>query len=44
MRPFAVGRERPAPRLNLADARKGIVLAAILGPCWAHSVEGDYRP
>ena len=44
MRPLAAGRERPTQRLNLADARKGIVLATILGPCWAHSADEDHRP
>ena len=44
IRPLAAGRERPTRRLNLADARKGIVLAAILGPCGAHSLDHDHRP
>ena len=37
MRPVAVIGERPTRRLNLADARRGIVVATILGPCWAQS-------
>jgi len=41
-RPLVV-RERPKGRLNLADARKGIVLATILGPCRAHSPDDDHR-
>ena len=44
MRPLAAGRERPTRRLNLADARKGIVLATILGPCGAQSADQDHRP
>jgi hypothetical protein len=42
MRPLAAGRERQTRRLNRADARKGIVLAAILGPCKDHSLDQDY--
>ena len=41
MRPLAAGRERQTRRLNRADARKGIVLATILGPCKAHSLDQD---
>ncbi|OFW31222.1 MAG: hypothetical protein A3H97_10005 [Acidobacteria bacterium RIFCSPLOWO2_02_FULL_65_29] len=44
MRLLAAGRERPTRRLNLADARKGIVLATILGPCGAQSADQDHRP
>jgi len=44
MRPIAAGRDRPTRRLNLAGARKGIVLATILGPCWAQSPDQDHRP
>ena len=44
IRPLAAGRERPTRRLNLADARKGIVLATILGPCGAQSPDQDHRP
>jgi hypothetical protein len=41
---LAAARERPARRLNLADPRKGIVLATILGPCGAQSPDQDHRP
>ncbi|HLG56218.1 MAG TPA: hypothetical protein VI485_12865 [Vicinamibacterales bacterium] len=44
IRPLAAARERPKRRLNLADARKGIVLATILGPCGPHSLDQDHRP
>lgn len=44
MRPLAAGRERQTRRLNLADARKGIVLATILGPCGPPSLNQDHRP
>lgn len=44
MRRPAVVRERPTRRLNLADARKGMVLATILGPCRARSLDEDHRP
>jgi hypothetical protein len=40
IRPLAAARER----LNVADARKGIVLATILGPCGAQSLDQDHRP
>lgn len=43
MSPLAAGRERQTRRLNLADARKGIVLATILGPCGAQSGNQDHR-
>jgi hypothetical protein len=38
---LAVVRERPRQRLNLAGARTGIVLAAILEQCRSHSAEED---
>jgi hypothetical protein len=44
MRPLAAGRERQTRRLNLANARKGIVLTTILGPCGAQSLDQDHRP
>lgn len=44
MRLLGAGHERQTRRLHLADARKGIVLATILGPCWAHSPDEDHRP
>jgi len=44
MKPLAAARERQTRRLNLADARKGIVLATILGPCGAQSLDQDHRP
>lgn len=44
IRPVAVTVERQTRRLTLAGARRGIVPATILGPCWAHSPEGDHRP
>jgi len=44
IRPLAAARERQTRRLNLADARKGIVLASILGPCRAQSLDQDHRP
>lgn len=44
IRPLAVARERQTRRLNVADARKGIVLATILGPCRAQSLDQDHRP
>lgn len=34
---------RPTRRMTLADARQGIVLLMILGPCWAHSPDPDHR-
>jgi len=37
MRLLGAGHERRTRRLHLTDARKGIVLATILGPCRAHS-------
>ncbi len=37
MMPVAAVRERRRRRLRVADARKGIVLATILGPCRADS-------
>jgi hypothetical protein len=43
MRPLAADRERPARRLTLADARKGIVLLTILGPCGAQSPDRNHR-
>lgn len=44
IRPFAAAHERRTRRLNLADARKGVVLATILGPCGAQSLDQDHRP
>jgi len=44
IRPLAAARERRTRRLNLADAQKGIVLATILGPCGAQSLDQDRRP
>lgn len=44
MKPLAVVRERRTRRLNPADARKGIVLATILGSCSAHSSDEGHRP
>ena len=44
IRPLAVARERQTRRLTLADARKGVVLATILGPCGAQSLDQDHRP
>ena len=41
MSPVTVVRERPTRRLNLTDARRGIVVATILGPCWAQSPDGS---
>ena len=42
--PLAAAHERQTRRLNVADARKGIVLATILGPCGAQSLDQDHRP
>ena len=44
IRPLVAARERPTRRLNLADARKGVGLAAILGPCRAQPLDQDQRP
>jgi len=42
--PLAAARERQTRRLNLSDARKGIVLATILGPCAAQPLDQNHRP
>jgi hypothetical protein len=42
--PVAVVREHPKRRLNLTGARKGVVVATILGPCWTQSPDEGYRP
>ena len=44
IRPLAATRERQTRRLNVADARRGIVLATILGPCGAQSLDQNHRP